>query len=171
MVLSAFFGESKHTIMQTHGSNISKMGIRIGFYTLFGFIGYFLLMKLLGLVQVPEFRYFNFVILLMGITIGYRKYQHENGKIPFLSGFGLGMMITVISVVLFSAFLFIYLSIFDPHLLVTIKAHAPVMVKESLTPSLASVAILFEGLSSGLIMNFVLIQYYKSTTVNDEYSL
>lgn len=171
MVLSAFMKNQKLTIMETHSNSIGNTGIRVGFYTLLGFIGYFLLMKLLGLTHITELRYLNFFILLSGILYGYKQYQKDNGKIPFLSGFGLGMMITGISVVLFSAFLFIYFSGIDPHLLATLKSSAPAMVSEYLTPSLAALSVLFEGLSSGLIMNFVLIQYYKSTTVNDEYSL
>lgn len=151
--------------------SINEIGIRAGLYTCAAFIGYFLLMKLFGLNSVPQLRYFNFFILVGGIYYSYRQLHPENRGIPFLSGFGLGMLVTGLSVSLFSAFLYTYLMFIDPNLMAALKANMPDMFGEHLTPFYVSLAVFVEGLCSGLIMTFAFIQYYKSDTRGSEYSL
>jgi len=59
---------------------IESIGIRYGIYTAVALIGYFLLMQLIGLGHILEFRAFNLVILLVGIILAEEHYKMASAK-------------------------------------------------------------------------------------------
>ena len=141
---------------------IQRSIIRSGLLIALGFIVYFFLMKYFGLIQYAELRAFNFVILLAGLFFTYRDYRLKTEpNIEYFSGLILGFLTSVISVVSFAIFVYIYFSSIDPVLLAEIKKNSP-FIGTNLNPVTATISIIAEGISSGLIMSFSFMQYYKS---------
>ncbi len=140
-------------------SNAQKIGIGTGMITAGCLIGYFILMKYVNLIQVLELRALNFFILLGGILIALNKYKQSNkNHVDYLEGFGLGLLTTAVALIIFSAFIGIYLSL-HPLFMEYVKTYA--MMGSYLNPSSAALVILVEGFISGLIISFTCMQYYK----------
>ncbi len=141
---------------------IDSLGVRYGLYTAAALIGYFLLMKLFGLAEILELRLLNLAIVVAGIIMAIDKYKdvtHEH--MEYLTGYGIGSSTTVVSVVIFSIFMGFYLS-FDHTFMEHIRSTA--LMGHYLDPATAAFTVLGEGLSSGVIASFALMQWYKRYT-------
>lgn len=136
-----------------------KIGIGAGFLTAGVMTLYFIFMKYLNLVEILELRALNFFILLGGILMALNRYRRTNDNyVPYLQGFGLGLLTTGAALVPFSAFIGIYLSL-HPVFMDYIKQH--VMMGSYMNPPSAALGIFIEGCVSGLIISFACMQYYK----------
>ncbi len=141
---------------------IDTLGVRYGLYTAIALISYFLLMQLVGLAYILELRILNLVIVLAGILMAIDKYRSvSNQQMEYLTGYGIGSSTTVVSVVIFSIFLGFYLS-FDHEFMNHIRSTA--LMGRYLDPATAAFTVLGEGLSSGVIASFALMQWYKRYT-------
>jgi hypothetical protein len=139
--------------------NAQKIGIGAGMITAGCLMLYFVLMKYANLIEVLGLRALNFFILLGGIIMALNKYRKSNdNNVPYLEGFGLGLLTTAVALIIFSSFIGIYLS-FHPAFMNYIKEHA--LMGAYLNPSSAALAILVEGCISGLIISFSCMQYFK----------
>lgn len=145
-------------------TSLKKLGIRVGILTSILMIAYFILMRVLNLVHIPELRYFNFVILFVGLFYAYWNYSRSNENILYLPGLGLGALTTASSIMPFAAFLFIYFNHLEPNLLELLKNNTTISFADYMTPLSVAGAIVMEGMSAGLIISFILMQYYKSRT-------
>lgn len=148
---------SKHRKTLFSAGNISLI---YGLLTAGGLIAYFFVMKLLGLLQIIELRAFNFVILSTGIFLAVRNYStlSESGKSDYFKGLGVGIRVTFYAVALFCIFLLVYLMA-DPQTMMNIKQASP--FSEYVNPGTATGVVLVEGLSSGFVVAFSLMQYFK----------
>lgn len=156
--------------MERENISIQKWSIVAGLLTGSGLIAYFLIMKLLNLIEILELRFLNIIILFTGIvlTINYLRLK-TNGKFMYLEGLALGFFTTLISVGIFGIFIFLYLSQFDPGFFYYIQTHG--WFGEHLTPVTATIAVLLEGISSGAIITFISMQFFKredETKIPDE---
>jgi hypothetical protein len=139
---------------------IENIGIRYGLLSAAGFIAFFLLMRAVGLAQVLELRAFNFFILVTGIAFAIQKLRREeNGSVPYLEGLVCGALTVLVSVVVFSVFIFAYLQFISPEFMAYIQQHG--MFGRFLNPVMAAVSIFIEGTFSGLIVSFGIMQYMK----------
>ena len=131
--------------------------------TFLGLLVYFLLMKLLNLETRVELRYFNFVILLVGLRLFILRLKRENNGHPeYLHSLGYGFAVAALTSLFFSAFMFIYLSYIDPAMMQHIQTHQP--FGHYLTPGSAAIVLLLEGDASGAIISFVFAQYMGKET-------
>src|ERR1035437_2694438 len=147
--------------MESTKKSIQQLGIKTGLVISLLLIAYFLMMKELHLVQIIEFRFLNFIIFLGGIIYAYRKYKEPNKNIEYMSGMGLGLVTTASSVIPFVLFIYVYFSFINPTLLMELKSNS-VMMGQYISASSAAGTVLIEGMCSGLILSFVMMQYYKS---------
>lgn len=132
---------------------------RNGLWVCLGLILYFLLMKWIGAHQITELRILNFVILLAGIAASIRHYIRKEWESPgYFTGFGLGLRTSFSAAISFALFLFIWLSIDQPFMRY-LKANAP--FGEYLSPMAAAATVTIEGISSGVVITLLLMQYYK----------
>ena|SRR5690554_665813 len=126
-------------------------------------IAYFLLMKLFGLETNFYLRIFNFVIMIAGIFLLYRntfiRGSHE--RVGYLAGLLMGLQLTVIAVGMFIAFLGIYIRFIDPGFMEIIESTG-LWATSEISIAQAVLGILIEGLASGFIVSFMLMQYFKS---------
>jgi hypothetical protein len=126
-------------------------------------------MKYLGLADVAELRFLNFVIAGAGAAYVIRYYNNKtNSHIRYLEGLNLSFTTILSSAVFFAVFVFAYFSLVNPELLAVIRDDAPMMGKY-LTPFSASVTVIAEGVVSALLLSFALMQYFKDDQLHSPY--
>jgi hypothetical protein len=135
-----------------------RIGLVAGLLTSLGLIAYFMIMKALGLAHIIELRFFNCIIMAVGIISGIVYLKHRTHEHEFyLKGLGEGMIITIIAVVIFSAFITVYLRYIDIPLMEEISKKAPYQMDAMTIYG----SVFLEGLASGAIITFAAMQYLK----------
>lgn len=138
---------------------IEKVAIRFGALTFIGLTVYFLLMKLLNLFQIVELRYLNFFIMVTGIVMALRYYKkHSPSHLAYLEGLGLGTLTAGVASVPFAIFIFFYLQT-DAEFMALINQKED--FGKYLNPYIIGFLIAFEGICSGVMISFGLMQYMK----------
>lgn len=130
-----------------------------------GLIAFFLIMKVAGLAHIYELRFLNIFIQVGGIFFALKKFrethdQHMNYFRALVTGVATG----AVSSVIFALFLFIYLSV-DPGFMQDIITNEP--MGRYLNPYITSFMVALEGLFSGLLFTFIIINYVNTDDVND----
>ncbi len=135
--------------------------IRYGLFTAAGLIIYFVFMKFIGQERNLYLRFFNGIILIVGVYLLLKnEFQKvENERPSYLEGLANGMILTVTSVFAFIAFLAIYVSYFDSAFIEVLEDSK--IWGSNLTLSEASFAIFAEGMASGAIISFGWMQFFK----------
>ncbi|MBK5285819.1 MAG: hypothetical protein JJE25_10495 [Bacteroidia bacterium] len=104
----------------------------------------------------------NFIILLTGIIYAYRLYRSKTKlNVDYFPGLILGVITTAASVIPFVLFVYFWFSLIDPLLLLSLKDNI-LFMGEQITPMRAAVATMIEGISSGVIISFMMMQYFRS---------
>ncbi|WP_187632191.1 DUF4199 domain-containing protein [Hymenobacter lutimineralis] len=135
-------------------------GVRYGLLTAGGMVLYFLLASLLQLTGRIEFSYLNAVILAIGICMAiarYRRYRHN--RMPYLHGFGTGIITAIVASVAFGFFFLVY-AVINPSLMEQLRASD--LFGFDLSVTICFLAILLQGAMSGVIISLVAMQYFKS---------
>ncbi len=147
--------------MKTSFPSIEKIGVRVGLTIFFSLVAYFMLMKWLGLSHILELRFFNFVILAVGICYGINKFKHDSHESDFyLKGWGQGIFIAIVAIVLFALFMGIYINYFDAALLQRIRETTN--IGSEATGFHLFFAVLMEGMASASVITLAAMQYFKS---------
>ncbi|MDP1725248.1 MAG: hypothetical protein Q8M15_00590 [Bacteroidota bacterium] len=148
--------------METTEISTRKLAIKAGLLTFAGFVVYFMFMNYMNLLQIIELRVLNFFILSGGIFFAFRYYKSvTKKKFEYLQGLIFGCTISAVSLVLFALFAGLYFSQIDPLLLMQLKNNAP-MMGAYITPFTVVITIMIEGMCSGLIISFALMQFYQN---------
>jgi hypothetical protein len=136
-----------------------------GLKTAAGLIVYFLLMQVIDKHHHVELRLLNLVILSVGIYYALKKFKntHEH-HMNYFRGLIVGVATSAIASVVFGAFLFAYMKI-NPSLLQSIQENEP--MGHYLNEYISSFIVALEGVFSGLLVTFVLMNYVDSDEVND----
>ncbi len=145
--------------MENSAVSLEKVALRYGLYTCAGLIVYFLMMKVIGLVHIIELRSLNLFIMLAGLWLSMNYYKrYSSSHMNYFEGIGLGALTAAIAVIPFSVFLLFYMLV-DVGFMETIRANED--FGQWLNPYLLAFIITFEGMVSGLMASFVLMQYLK----------
>lgn len=141
-----------------------KKTIPYALFTGAALIAYFLIMKLLGLETNFYLRIFNFVIMTGGIYLLYRHTfkQGRSEHVGYLQALLMGAKLTTIAVVVFIIFLAAYIKLIDPSF-VKVLDNAGIWSLNGVSLIQAMLGILIEGLASGYVISFVLMQFFKSS--------
>lgn len=83
--------------------------IRYGGIIAVSLVGYFLLMKLLGLHQYPAFSIFNAVLFGGGIYLAIQNHQKEHPHSKYQDLWQVGFMSGAVATLLFTAFMAVYM--------------------------------------------------------------
>ncbi len=130
-------------------------------YTGIALIVYFFLMKLIGLETNFYLRIFNFFIMTGGIYFLFRNaIVRSDESIGYIDGLRMGMQFTIVSVLIFIVFLGLYLKFIDRNFL-QVMEESGLWSFDKVSITQASVGVFVEGMASGLIITFVLMQYFK----------
>jgi hypothetical protein len=139
-------------------------GLRIAI----GLIAYFLVMHLLGYSHHVELRLLNLLILVAGVYLALRKFRESHGThLNYFRALATGVATAAIGSSIFAAFLFVYMSL-DTDLMKSIEANEP--MGRYLNPYIASFIVALEGVFSGLLVTFVLINFVQTDEVNEPQS-
>ncbi|HXU27319.1 MAG TPA: hypothetical protein VN698_08815 [Bacteroidia bacterium] len=131
----------------------------VGLLTCLCLISFFFLMSAFKLQEVIELRGFNFVFFAGGILLALRLYNKAiEDRIDYFTGLKIGIRVVFTSIIPFAIFMALYL-VYDDHLMNVIKQATG--VGDYLNPLTVAGAIFMEGLSSGIIITFIAMQYFK----------
>lgn len=148
--------------MNVEKLKLENVAIRYGLLVAAGLIAFFLVAKLLGIVYLLELRVLNLLFVVIGIFSAIRYYKKNNSSVmTYFEGLGIGMLTNLVAVVVFAAFMVLYLTIIDPALMVFIKENS--VFGMYLNPFIASATIIIEGFGSGAISTFMIMQYFKNS--------
>ncbi|HRG07688.1 MAG TPA: DUF4199 domain-containing protein [Cyclobacteriaceae bacterium] len=130
-----------------------------------GLIAFFLLMKVLGLAHIYELRFLNVFIQVGGIYFALKKFRETHDEhMNYFRALVTGVATGAVSSVIFALFLFIYLSV-DPGFMQDIITNEP--MGRYLNPYITAFMVALEGLFSGLLFTFIIINYVNTDDVNE----
>lgn len=130
-----------------------------------GLIAYFLVMKFIGLGHHVELRLLNLAILVAGIFFGLKKFKESHADhLNYFRALVTGVAIGSVGSLLFALFLFIYMQL-DSGMMQSIVENEP--MGRYLNPYIAAFIVALEGVFSGLLVTFVLINWVNTDDVND----
>lgn len=142
-------------------NSIESTAIRYGLITFIGLVVYFLLMKWIGLFEIHELRGLNFFILLAGIGGALKNYKENcNSDFVYFQGLSLGILTTLAAMIPFGVFVFFYL-VLDVSFMQNLIANEP--FGRFFNPFILSFLVAFEGIFSGGLMSFGLMQYMRKS--------
>ena len=134
-------------------------GVRIAL----GLIVYFVVMHFISLGHHVELRLLNLLILAGGIYFGLKKFKETHGKhLNYFRALVTGVATGAVGSVLFALFMFIYMKL-DSSLMDSIIKNEP--MGRYLNPYMASFIVALEGVFSGLLVTFVLLNYFTTDEV------
>lgn len=145
-------------------SNPDRIPESYGLRIAAGLAGFFLIMKLVGLSHHVELRLLNLFILSGGVYMALKKFkQVHNERLNYFRGLITGVATAAIGSVVFAFFLFIYMQL-DSDMMQFIIENEP--MGRYMNPYIASFIVALEGVFSGLLVTFVLMNYVNSDEVN-----
>ncbi|WP_133272974.1 DUF4199 domain-containing protein [Hymenobacter radiodurans] len=134
-------------------------GVRVGLFTGVAMMAYFLIANLLGFVRI-EYSFLNAAILAVGACVAIARLKREKGdKLPYLQGFGTGIVTALVASVAFGLFFIIYSSINRDFMEQT---QAQDLFGFDLSVTIAFLAIVLQGVMGGMIVSLIAMQYFKS---------
>lgn len=136
-------------------------GLRIGL----GLIAYFVIMHLVGLSHQVELRLLNLLILVAGVYLALKKFRetHEE-RLNYFRALITGVATAATGAIVFAIFLFAYMNI-DQSLMESIRQNEP--MGRYLDPYIVTCIVVIEGLFSGLLVTFILINFVATDEVNE----
>lgn len=144
-----------------------KRTIPYALFTSGALIVYFLLMKLAGLETNFYLRSLNLFIMIAGLFFLYRNtfVRGSDEGVGYLEGLLMGVQLTLISVVIFIVFLGVYIRFLDPEFMQVLESTG-LWATSGVSITQAVIGILVEGLASGFMISFILMQYFKDIIPN-----
>lgn len=149
---------------QTNVHTGISTNVKAGIFTSTGMILYFVIMRLLNLHHHLELHYLNIIILFLGLRYAIKRNIFISGEIKYFEGLKSGIVVTIITIIIFNIFMLIYETIIDPDFLILLKENIHLGNEFTSQQTIFNVMglLTIEGLSSGFIMTFILMQYYKA---------
>jgi hypothetical protein len=130
-----------------------------------GLIVYFVVMHLTHLSHHVELRLLNLLILITGVYLALKKFKETHGAhLNYFRALATGVATAALGSFIFAIFLFFYMK-FDASLMESIVKNEP--MGRYLNPYMASFIVALEGLFSGLLVTFILINYVSTDEVNE----
>jgi hypothetical protein len=130
-----------------------------------GLIGFFVLMWVIGLGHHSELRLLNLFIITAGIFFGLKKFKETHADhLNYFRALITGVAMGAIASVIFAMFLFVWMQLDDSMMQAIIENEG---MGHHLNPYIASFVVALEGVFSGLLVTFVLINWVTTDDVND----
>ncbi|HNR74289.1 MAG TPA: DUF4199 domain-containing protein [Cyclobacteriaceae bacterium] len=128
-------------------------------------IAFFLLMKVLGLAHIYELRFLNVFFQVGGIYFALKKFRETHDEhLNYFRALVTGVATGAVSAAIFAFFLFIYLTV-DTGFMQDIINKEP--MGQYLNPYITAFMVALEGLFSGLLFTFIIINYVNTDDVNE----
>jgi Protein of unknown function (DUF4199) len=128
--------------------------LKYGIYMFLGFVAFFFAMKSLGLYTNINLRGLNVLIHATFAFLAMRAFRFHNPEpFEFLTTFAVGFRTSLLGVLGFALFQFIYLQFLDPTFMQYIHENA--LMGSYLTPAFASIILVVEGLGVSIFASYV----------------
>jgi hypothetical protein len=135
-----------------------------GTYIFIGLVAYFFICYLLGVIHVLELRLFNFIIMCAGVYYAMKQYQKtHNDHINYFRALTIGISSGFIGTSTFVLFLFILFTL-NQNMYQEVVKNAP--MGAHMNVYIATSAVWFEGMFSGFMATFILINFLETDSVN-----
>ncbi|MEP2668166.1 MAG: DUF4199 domain-containing protein [Cyclobacteriaceae bacterium] len=145
-------------------SNPNRIPESYGLRIAAGLIGFFLIMKLVGLSHVVELRLLNLFILTGGVYMALKRFKHTHeDRLNYFRGLVTGVATAAVGSLVFALFLFLYMKL-DTSMMQFIIENEP--MGRYMNPYIAAFIVALEGVFSGLLVTFILINYVSTDEVN-----
>lgn len=144
--------------------SIEFNGLIGGLLTFIGLLIFFLIMSAIGLEHNLELRSLNLFIMVGGVYFSIRTIKRKNKDFDYLKGIGTGFLAALSSSVAFALFNIIYLTAINPAFMTEVIAEEP--FGAYLNPYSVAIVILMEGVASGFLFTFGLMQWFKGREGN-----
>jgi hypothetical protein len=143
----------------------NKIPLNYGLKIAGGLVGYFVVMNIIGLGNHVELRLLNLFILAAGIFFGLKRFKetHED-HLNYFRALITGVAIGAVGSTIFGIILFIYMTV-NGDFMTSMVANEQMGLH--LNPYMASFIVVLEGVFSGLLVTFVLINWVTTDDVND----
>ena len=123
-------------------------------------VGFFLLMKAFGLEHNLELRALNLFILFSFVLMSIDNYEKSHPEnFAYLKGLGMGLLTAAIGVLSFASLVILYITVINPSFMEIIQQNEP--FGDFLNPLLVGCTIVIEGMASGFLATYAIMQYYK----------
>lgn len=128
-----------------------------------GIVIYFLITKILGLDEVSELRFLNFVFVLWGVNKAIKTNMDINKENLYINNFSVGIATSILSVTFTILGLIIYVGFIEPSFMSVLENSS--FWGKDLNLIMVIFALAIEGIASSVICSFVLMQYYKNYSI------
>lgn len=134
--------------------------IRMGIITGLVLIGYTGLAALVGFLARVEAGSLDILILVAGVVMAIKRFKHARGnRMPYLQGFGTGIITALVASVMLGVFFWLLGSISQ-------TAMAEIQARDLFGVDwgvlISGLGIILMGTMSGVITSLIAMQYYKS---------
>jgi hypothetical protein len=125
-----------------------------------GLVLYFVVMRLLGLHHIVELRLLNLFILVGGVFFALKKYKSTHAEFSYFRALVVGVGTAAVASLIFAGALFVYVQFIDTELMQSIIENEP--MGRFLNPYIVSFIVALEGVFSGLLVTFILINFIRT---------
>ncbi|GAA5039806.1 hypothetical protein GCM10011506_39490 [Marivirga lumbricoides] len=139
--------------------SIEFNGLIGGLFIFIGLLIFFFIMSLLGLVHNLELRALNLFIMAGGVYFSIKNIKRRNKDFDYLKGMGTGFLAAISSSLAFALFNILFLTVVNPDFMTEVIAEEP--FGSYLTPFTVAIVILMEGVASGFLFTFGIMQWFK----------
>lgn len=126
-------------------------------------VGFYFLVKLLGLSHIMELRFFNILFVVYGVNSAIKTNILQRFDTRYISNLFIGFQTSFLSVLAILISMVFYVSFIDDSLLIMIQKSS--YWGNNLTLPKIVFSMTIEALASCFISSFVLMQYWKKQTV------
>ena len=145
-------------------NNLNRIPESYGLRIAAGLIGFFLIMKLVGLGHIVELRVLNLIILSLGIYYALKNFRRvHSDRLNYFRGLITGVSTAAVGSLVFALFLFVYMKL-DTAMMQSIIENEP--MGRYLNPYMGAFIVALEGVFSGFFVTFLLMNYVPSDEVN-----
>ena len=141
-------------------NTIEKIGLRWSLVTLLLLGAYFIIMKLLGLIHIPELRVLNALIMCYGVFQSVKDAKANLDDFNYFKGFGTGALTAFSAAFVYSVFGVLYLQFINPDFLTDIISKEPLGF--FMNQYSASIQIFIEGAASGILFSYSSLQWLRT---------
>jgi len=145
---------------------INQIIIKNAFKIILGIILYFFAMKLLGLENISELRFLNFIFVVWGINSAIKGNIKKNKDTFYISNLFIGVSTSIVAVGMILISLIVYVSLIEPEFIILLENSF--LWGSNLSLPLIVFAISIEGIASSVIFSFILMQYWKNYKIEDD---
>ncbi|MEM6523661.1 MAG: DUF4199 domain-containing protein [Bacteroidota bacterium] len=143
---------------------MEKISFKWGLRAFLGLSVYFLIMKFVGLIHMPELRILNAGILFTCVFLAIKESKQKLEDFNYFRGIASGVATAFIASTIFAAFGFGYLTFINPDFIESIRDNE--LFGIYMNKYGASFQIFIEGSASGCLMSYSAMQYLKERHIS-----